>query len=150
VRELGGTFGRLVRIAVLRAVVVMLGFAATLAVATAAFAAQDVALDVHGAGPGLTISGGVSGVAPGARASLHLTLANAATTPAHVSTVTAVTSGVSGAPASCAAYLSVADWHGTVAVPAHGRATVDLAVAVSAEMTDACAGATWDLRYTAY
>jgi hypothetical protein len=150
VRDLGGTFGRLVRIAVLRAVVVMLGFAATLAVATAAFAAQDVALDVRGAGPGLTISGGVTGVAPGAAATLHLTLATAAATPAHVTTVTAATTGVRGGPASCAAYLSVADWRGTVAVPAHGHATVDLAVAVSADLTDACAGATWGLRYTAY
>ena len=149
-KELGGTFGRLVRIAILRAVAVVLGFAATLAVTTAAFAAQDVALDVHSAGPGLTISGGVTGVAPGADATLHLTLANAGATPAGVTTVTAVTTGVSGGPASCAAYLTVSGWHGDVAVPAHGRATVDLAVAVSPRMTDACAGATWALRYTAY
>jgi hypothetical protein len=55
VGTLGRTFARLAGVAVLRALVVLLGFVATASVAGAAWAAQDVALDVHtGDAPALT------------------------------------------------------------------------------------------------
>jgi hypothetical protein len=152
VGRLGRTIARLLGVAVLRALVVLLGFTATAAVAGAAWAAQDVALDVHtGDALPLTLSGGMADVAPGAPdAALRLTVTNRGGTAVRVSAVRADVTGVTHGPASCEPYLTVAQWHGALSVPAYGTSTVVLPAALSANLPPTCAAATWGLRYTAY
>src|SRR4051794_27392459 len=105
--RVGRTFARLCGVAVLRAVVVLLAFGATAAVAGAAWGAQDVALSMNeSAPPALTISGDISGLVPGAHGGvLRLTLRNASADPTTVATVTAAVENVSHAPATCAGAL---------------------------------------------
>lgn len=152
VGTLGRTFARLAGVAVLRALVVLLGFVATASVAGAAWAAQDVALDVHtGDAPALTLSGGIADVTPGAPgAVLRLAVANRGGTATRITTVRADVTGVAHAPASCQRYLTVAQWHGALTVPAYGTSTVELPTVIAAGLPPACAAATWGLRYTAY
>jgi hypothetical protein len=148
----GGTLARLVATATARAAAVVLGFAATCALLGMTWGVQDVTLSLHRAeAPALTLAGRVEGVMPGAaRAALRLTLTNGAAAAARVTTVTATTTGVTNAPASCAASLRLGAWHGALTVPGRGSAAVTLPVALPADLPAACAAATWALSYTAY
>lgn len=145
---------RLVKAALLRAGVVLAGFAATGTVAGVAWGVQDVAFSMgEPQGGDLTIEGSISGVAAGSpSAPLRLTLRNPAAEPRVVRRVRAVGTGVVDGPAPCAAagLLTIEDWTGEVTVPAYGATTVTLPVAVSAELPAECVGVTWGLGYTAY
>jgi hypothetical protein len=152
---MGSTLARLCVAALVRAGVVMVGFAVTATAAGVAWGAQDVVLSMArpGGGDELTISGGISGVRAGApSAPLRLTLHNASATARDVVRVTAASTGVIEGPAACATgdFLTVGEWLGAVTVPAHGSAAVTVPVAVSAALPDECVSVTWGLVYTAY
>jgi hypothetical protein len=154
VGTVGKTLGHLGVTALLRAGVVLAGFAVTATAAGVAWGAQDVALSMtRPVGGVLTIDGSISGVLAGApSAPLRLTLHNSGAEARAVSRVRADSTGVRSGDAACAAgdYLTVGEWNGTVSVPANGTATVTLPVAVSADLPESCVTASWGLVYTAY
>lgn len=92
-----------------------------------------------------TISGSVSGLFPGARSQLPLTLAN---TSRRDIEVTAVRATVADAGPGCSSTtLSITPFRGSVIVKAGGTASVSLAVTMSSDAPDACQGATYPLTY---
>jgi hypothetical protein len=154
VGTVGRTLTHLGATALLRAGVVLAGFAVTATVTGVAWGAQDVVLSMAGpvGGDSIAIDGSISGVVAGApSAPLRLTLRNPGNDARTITRVTAASTGVQAGPAACDdGHLSVRGWRGLVSVPAHGVARVTLRVAVAADLPAGCGTATWGLLYTAY
>ncbi len=97
-------------------------------------------------GPQLEVSGDISGLVPGRPGVLRVTIHNPGD---QVQLVHDLDVGVSGGGGACGPDdLAVSAWQGSLAVPAHASAVRDLAVQVAGGT--ACAGATWQLAYTAH
>ena len=95
--------------------------------------------------PPLTVSGSVQDLQVGATGALQLTVRNDGATDAVVTALTArVTSASAGCPVSA---LTVRPWSGRLVVPAGGTAQRSLPVTVAD--VGGCAGATWQLAYSA-
>lgn len=148
------TLGRLGATALVRAGVVLAGFAVTATATGVAWGAQDMVLTMGRpqAGELVSIEGSISGVRAGApSAPLRLTLRNPGDAVRRITQVRADSTGVVAGPARCAGgFLTVGVWHGVVTVPAHGAAEITLPVAVSADLPDECVDVAWGLVYTAY
>lgn len=93
----------------------------------------------------LVLSGDGRDLDPGQPSALRVTLTNDGGSPITVSSVTAAVTG--GGPGCGAEGLAVTPWAGSVAVPAHGTATVRLATLVAD--LPACTGQRWSLEYAA-
>jgi hypothetical protein len=147
-----GKLGGLCAVALTRTAALLSGVLVAAAATGVSFAAQDVALSVDEAPPTpLTIEGSISGIVPGASATLALTLRNASDAPHPVTRVRADGTGVAVGPGHCDnGYLELGEWRGAVTVPARGTATVTLPVAISAGLPAECATVVWGLLYTAY
>lgn len=149
IRQLGGLCGT----ACVRTAAVLAGVIVAGAATGVSFATQDVALTTgeRPADP-LRISGSISRVVAGApSASLTLTLANDGGTARDVTRVRVDPTGVVTGPEHCdGGYLTVGEWRGAVSVPAYGEATVEVPVAVSADLPPDCADVVWGLLYTAH
>jgi hypothetical protein len=99
----------------------------------------------------LRIVASISGVVPGSRATLTLTLRNGAAEARDVSRVRAEVTGVERGPRACdPAYLTTGEWRGAVSVPGRGTSTVSVPVELSADLPAECATVSWGLAYTAY
>ncbi|HEV2891893.1 MAG TPA: hypothetical protein VGX28_16085 [Frankiaceae bacterium] len=149
IRQLGGLCGT----ALTRSAAVLAGVLVAGAATGVSFATQDVALTMgeRPADP-LRISGSIAGVVAGAPdASLTLTLANGGDAARDVRRVRVDATGVVKGPAHCdGGYLTVGEWRGAVTVRAGAEATVQVPVAVAAELPAECAAVVWGLLYTAY
>jgi hypothetical protein len=93
----------------------------------------------------LVLSGDVEGLTPGQSAPLRLTVGNPTDQQVVVHAVTTAVSG--GGPGCDAGRLVVPAWSGTLAVPAHGSADVELIASLAAGA--ACEGREWHLEYAA-
>jgi hypothetical protein len=93
-----------------------------------------------------SISGGVTGLYPGASLPLVLTIIN----PQHFSIdVISVTTSVGDASAACpSSNLSVTAFNGNLIVPEQGNATLVLTASLTYFAPDACQGAVFPLTYS--
>ena len=94
----------------------------------------------------LTITGSITGLAPGVPTLLQLTLHNGSDVAVPVRTLTVtVTGGSAGCPPQS---LSIGNWTGLTTVPAHSHTVAALPLRLR-KSADGCAGATWQLAYAA-
>jgi hypothetical protein len=94
----------------------------------------------------LSITGSLDGLEPGVPGHLTLRLRNAGTNTVAVALLSARVSGASDGCLPSA--LTVTSWHGRLVLPARGTGSARLPV-VLAPASGHCAGATWQLTYTA-
>lgn len=93
------------------------------------------------------ISGGVTGLYPGATLPLVLTISNP---QPFAIVVTSVTVGVGDASAACpSSNLSVSQFSGTLTVPAQGSTAIALSATLAHSAGNGCQGAVFPLQYAA-
>lgn len=101
----------------------------------------------HGAGKrrGFEISGGVTGLFPGATRPVELTLTNRESLPI---TVVSVTTTVGNASARCsAAYVSVSAFSGHLTVAGDSSANLTVSASMAHSAPDSCQAAVFPFRY---
>ena len=114
-------------------------------VGSAATVSSSESATTAGAPGRFLISGGVTGLYPGATLPLTLTISNPQPFAIVVTSVTVAIG--TGSPACASSNLSVSPFSGTLTVPAKGSATMTLSATLAHSAGDGCEGAVFPLQY---